>query len=46
MNRYVPEEFDNEPALYARLAWLLDQVKARLTPLRGLRPSRWLARLG
>ena len=33
-------------AVSAGLAWLIGQVKARLTPRIRLRPSRWIARLG
>jgi len=60
MNRYVMEEFYNDPALRRRLFgearrdraravsagfdWLRARLKARFTP--GLRPARWLARLG
>ena len=62
MNRFIKEEFYNDPALRRRLfgeahrernravgegiAWLLGQIKARLTPRSGHRPPRWLARLG
>ena len=63
MNRYVMEEFYNDPALRRRLFGearrdraravsagfnglraQLKALKARFTP--GLRPARWLARLG
>ena len=33
-------------AIAAGFAWLASYVKARLTPPVGLRPARWIARLG